>query len=66
MNVDVLGNDHAGRLVVGNDWVSPLADLLASSDYRALVGDAARERVVANYDIEVAVAQYRRILRRLQ
>lgn len=62
MNLDVLHGNTGGRLVVDEDWMSPLAELIGSEDHRAASGEAARARAVKCYDTEVAINGYRQIL----
>ena len=61
MNKKVLEGENCGRLVCGDAWYAPLAELIESRDYRTTMGLEARSRAVDRYDLQIAVQSYRRI-----
>lgn len=66
MNNDVLRGDYGGRLVRGDNWEEPLAELLGDPGLRDRLSRQARSRAVADYDVSVAIHTYRSILERFQ
>jgi glycosyltransferase involved in cell wall biosynthesis len=59
-NHDAIEDGETGNLVKeGGSWADPLRTLLKNPELRRSMGDAARRRAVAKFDIEIARDAYR-------
>lgn len=67
--VEILDHGRAGELVTRDDVASlqsGLARVLDDPDHATQLADAARERCLANYDIDVVAAKWERVLREVE